>query len=109
MKKERSKRNAGLNFLKTNTLHIGVTTAEESAPKKKSRRESDGVVDAPPYYTPNAAIECIDAIRVATEGLLGFEAFCTGTAMKYLWRWKRKNGKEDLKKAQWYISKLIGE
>jgi len=29
------------------------------------------------------------------------------TANKYLWRYRYKNGKEDLKKAQWYLNKLI--
>jgi len=27
--------------------------------------------------------------------------------MKYLWRYRYKNGVEDLKKAEWYQSKLI--
>lgn len=27
--------------------------------------------------------------------------------MKYLWRYKYKNGVEDLEKAQWYLNKLI--
>ena len=40
--------------------------------------------------------------------LQGIEAVCTANAIKYLWRWKQKNGEEDLKKAQWYIDKLIG-
>jgi len=32
---------------------------------------------------------------------------CTANAIKYLWRWKEKNGAEDLRKAQWYITKLL--
>lgn len=60
----------------------------------------------PNHYT-SGKIECIDAIQVATEGLTGFEAYTTGNILKYLWRWKRKNGVEDLKKAQWYLNKLI--
>lgn len=35
------------------------------------------------------------------------EAFCTANAIKYLWRWKLKNGEEDLQKAVWYINRLI--
>ena len=54
-------------------------------------------------------IECIDAIRVVTSGLSGFEAYCTGTILKYLWRWKHKNGLEDLKKAEVYLRWLIEE
>ena len=54
-------------------------------------------------------IECIDAIDEAVKELDGKEAFATGNAIKYLWRWKRKGGKEDLKKAVWYINRLINE
>jgi hypothetical protein len=63
------------------------------------------MVNHPPHYT-QGGIECIDAIKAATEGLDGFEGYCTGNAIKYLWRWKHKNGVEDLKKADWYIRKL---
>ena len=66
------------------------------------------MVNHPPHYT-QGSIECIDAIKAATEGLDGFEGYCTGNAIKYLWRWKHKNGVEDLKKAHWYIKKLAVE
>lgn len=52
-------------------------------------------------------IECIDAIESAVTGLDGFEGFCTGCAIKYLWRWKRKGGAEDLRKCRWYLDRLI--
>lgn len=32
------------------------------------------------------------ALEAATSGLQGIEAFCTANAIKYLWRWKLKNG-----------------
>ena len=64
-------------------------------------------VNHPSHYI--GAIECIDAIKAATEHLSGFEGMCTGNAIKYLWRWKKKNGVEDLKKAVWYINRLIQE
>lgn len=63
-------------------------------------------VNHPSHYN-QGGIECIDAIEASTAGLEGIEAFCTGNALKYLWRWKHKNGVEDLKKAIWYIEKLI--
>lgn len=66
----------------------------------------DTVVNHPPHYTAGK-VECIDALEAATTGLNGIEAVCTANAIKYLWRWKHKNGVEDLRKAQWYISKLI--
>jgi hypothetical protein len=65
-------------------------------------------VDHPVHYNAGN-IECIDAIEEAVKGLDGKEAFATGNAIKYLWRWKRKGGKEDLKKAVWYINRLINE
>lgn len=65
-------------------------------------------VNHPNHYTAGG-IECIDALKAATEGLEGIEAVCTANAIKYLWRWKRKNGVEDLRKAIWYINRLIKE
>lgn len=35
--------------------------------------------------------------------------FCEGNVVKYVTRWKYKNGIEDLKKAQWYLQKIIKE
>ena len=65
-------------------------------------------VNHPSHYT-QGRIECIEALEAATVNLKGIEAVCTANAIKYLWRWKEKNGKEDLKKAIWYIDKLIGD
>ena len=48
-------------------------------------------VNHPAHYNAGG-IECIDALEAATIGLEGIEAFCTANAIKYLWRWKRKNG-----------------
>ena len=63
-------------------------------------------VNNPPRYN-QAGIECIDAIRAATGD--GYEHYLQGNIMKYLWRYRYKNGVEDLKKAQWYLTKLIEE
>lgn len=65
-------------------------------------------VNHPSHYT-QGGIECIEAIKAATVNLTGIEAVCTANAIKYLWRWKEKNGTEDLDKAVWYIKKLIEE
>ena len=37
----------------------------------------------------------------------GFDYYLQGNIVKYLWRYRYKNGVEDLKKAQWYLNKLI--
>lgn len=63
------------------------------------------MVNHPAHYTAGG-IECIEALAAATEGLNGIEAVCTANAIKYLWRWKLKNGIQDLEKAQWYIDYL---
>lgn len=60
-------------------------------------------VNHPPHYNAGG-IECIDALEAATSGLQGIEAFCTANAIKYLWRWKLKNGEEDLQKRRFGIS-----
>lgn len=65
------------------------------------------MVNKPPHY--QGKIEVIDIIDSAVEGLTGFEGYCVGNVMKYTARWKKKNGLEDLKKARWYLDRLIKE
>lgn len=66
------------------------------------------VVNHPSHYT-KGRIECIDAIDSATTGKSGIEAVCVANIIKYLYRYEEKNGLEDVKKAKWYINKLISE
>ncbi len=66
----------------------------------------DDMVNSPSHYN-QAGIECIDAIEAATSD--GYEYYLQGNIIKYLWRYRYKNGVEDLKKAQWYLGKLIEE
>ena len=65
------------------------------------------MVNHPPHYNRHG-IEAIDAIQAATGE--GFEYHLQATALKYLWRYRYK-GKplEDLKKARWYLDRLIEE
>ena len=63
-------------------------------------------VNHPTHYT-QGKIECIEAIAEATKQLHGIEAVATANVIKYVWRWKSKNGIEDLQKAQWYLNHLI--
>lgn len=60
----------------------------------------------PQHYT-SGKVECIEALESATQNLTGIEAVCTANVIKYLWRWKQKNGVEDLNKARWYLDRLI--
>ena len=66
------------------------------------------VVNHPSHYT-KGSIECIDAIDSATTGKSGIEAVCVANIIKYLWRYEEKGGLESVRKAQWYINKLISE
>lgn len=65
-------------------------------------------VNHPSHYT-QGSIECIDALKAATVGKTGIEAVCVANVIKYCWRYEEKNGLEDVKKAQFYINRLIQE
>jgi hypothetical protein len=64
------------------------------------------VVDKPAHYN-NEAIEAIEYIKQQLGKEFG--SYCEGNVMKYLHRWKYKNGVEDLRKARWYLDRLIKE
>lgn len=64
-------------------------------------------VNHPNHYQSEGGLEVIDVIAQFTKGLNGVEAFAIGNAIKYLCRWSKKNGVEDLKKAKWYIDHVI--
>ena len=75
--------------------------------RKQANAQSDNVIDmvnSPPHYNQQG-VECIDAIHAATDA--GFEYYLQGNIMKYVWRYRYKNGKQDLQKAAWYLEKLI--
>ena len=62
-------------------------------------------VNKPKHYT-QGRIECIDAIESATIGLTGIVAICIANVIKYVWRFGRKNGIEDLDKADYYLQRV---
>ena len=60
-------------------------------------------VNHPKHYEGSTSLECIECIRL----VFGDEAvyyFCLCNAFKYLWRYKNKNGEEDIKKTKWYLN-----
>ena len=63
-------------------------------------------VNSPVHYADGNGVECIDAIEssMSTEE---FKGFLKGNVQKYVWRYAQKNGAEDLKKAKWYLERLI--
>lgn len=68
------------------------------------------MVNHPPHYT-QGKIECIDAISYINQQLnmTGFEGYCLGNFIKYIWRCNFKNGWEDIDKAIFYLDRLIAE
>tara|TARA_R100001015_G_C4605126_1_gene160140 strand:- start:526 stop:840 length:315 start_codon:yes stop_codon:yes gene_type:complete len=84
--------------------------AKEMEEKTKEQKvkylsgKKDDMVNHPPHYN-KAGIETIQAIKAMTDK--GFEYYLQGNIMKYLWRYRYKNGVEDLYKAQWYLRELI--
>lgn len=68
---------------------------------------SESRVAHPAHYQTSNGLETIDVMEAFTEDMAGYEAVCTSNVLKYICRWKKKNGLEDLKKAEWYLKRLI--
>ena len=79
---------------------------EGNQPEYLTGKKKEDMVNNPPHYN-KSGIETIDAIKAMTD--IGYEYYLQGNIMKYLWRYRYKNGIEDLKKAQWYLNELIDE
>ena len=57
----------------------------------------------PDHYKSSTSLECIEAMELIF-GVKAVYNFCICNAWKYIWRWKNKNGIEDLHKADWYVT-----
>mgnify|MGYP000249801407 CR=1 FL=1 len=94
-----------------NTDFVDLTTPQEREAildLLAEKAQEDGLydnVDKPSHYN-TGNIECIEAIEEALtdEEIRGY---FKGNCLKYLWREQYKNGLEDLKKARWYLDRLI--
>jgi hypothetical protein len=71
-----------------------------------SYETDDKMVSHPDHYK-SGKYEVIDIIDEFTKDLSGTEAVCTANAIKYILRWKKKNGIQDVKKAIWYLQHLV--
>ena len=89
-----------------NVLDIQMKEPGESFNSCRARNGLD-MVNHPSHYKAKNGMEVIDVIEAFTANLEGYEATHTGNVIKYICRWKEKNGIEDLKKAQWYLNRLI--
>lgn len=68
---------------------------------------NDKMVSHPSHYMGKNGMEAIDVIEGFTSDLKGIEAVDTANVIKYILRWKQKNGLQDLEKAMWYLDHLI--
>ena len=66
----------------------------------------DDPVNHPSHYT-QGRFEVIDVIE-DTLGADSFRGYCLGNVIKYTLRHEYKGGTEDLRKAQWYLNRLLG-
>ena len=69
------------------------------------------VVQKPEHCNTNLpeGVEVIDIITAQTADLSGIRAVCQANVIKYVLRWQKKNGVQDLEKARFYLDRLIGE
>lgn len=90
-----------------NCRHALKTGDEEPCKNCKNKNLFEPAIDAvnhPKHYADTCSLECIDAMLI-TFGTNAVIDFCMCNAFKYLWRYKNKNGQEDLKKCDWYLKK----
>lgn len=82
---------------------------EQATSSGNERAVAHDSVNHPAHYTAGG-IECIDCIESMIAPIKNpTYAFLTGQSLKYLARYTMKNGVEDLKKARWYLDRLIGK
>lgn len=61
------------------------------------------------YYNGKSCLNHIENFFAFHEFLSPYENFYIGNIIKYLWRYKKKNGVKDLEKAKQYLDYLINE
>lgn len=82
----------------------GIDNCKNRNDKVKS--EQDNINHPKHYNNGKMGIETIDMIK---NSVPDFGSYLLGNVFKYVSRFEYKNGLEDLKKAQWYLNKLIEE
>jgi hypothetical protein len=84
-------------------------TYQEKAWETYFDKHKEAVVDNvnhPAHYITEGSIECIEAIEAQLTPE-EFRGYIKGNVAKYIWREKKKGGDESLRKAQWYLGRLV--
>jgi hypothetical protein len=66
----------------------------------------EDTVNHPSHYIDGGGVECIEAIESALTSE-EYRGYLKGNIQKYVWRERHKGGTESLKKARWYLERLI--
>lgn len=96
------------NRLYEKRLKEEIHSLKPTTPKVEPVQKFD-VVEKPKHYNSYNGFEVIDIVTEATKNLKGIEAVCIGNLLKYVLRYQFKNGVQDLKKAKWYLERVIKE
>jgi len=78
---------------------------DDGTPPINALDKKPDMVNSPPHYR-QGNVECIEAIE-AMLTKAEFDGYCKGNVVKYIWRENHKGRVESLKKAQWYLNKLV--
>ena len=81
---------------------------EKDGPIQMPESSKPDNVNHPKHYC-KGGVESIDFVKAAVSNLSGFEAVCVANIIKYMWRYKEKNGLEDVMKAAKYLEWLQEE
>lgn len=74
-------------------------------PNKIIMSDKSDNVNHPAHYE-TGKFECFD-VMIETQGKEAVLNFCICNAFKYIYRFRNKGGDEDIKKANWYLSKYL--
>ena len=75
--------------------------------EKAAKKTKEDTIHHPSHYQGAYGLECYDVIKNFSADLSGEMAYYQGNAIKYLLRWQKKNGAEDLKKCKEYIDDML--
>ena len=81
---------------------------KESRKERVTTENNDNII-SPNHYASDKGFEVFDVQEAFIHELKGMSASYWCNIVKYILRFQRKNGVEDLKKAKYYLEKLIEE
>ena len=91
----------------------GVAISDNNAEKCKDNKDlswyKNDNINSPTHYVTDKGFEVFDVQEAFIHELKGMSASYWCNIVKYILRFQRKNGVEDLKKARYYLDKLIEE